>query len=177
MTDTDKKFDPATSSFEMQLATASMQNAIIEEQNSTAQSLLQSTNAEQAAGMAEIVTLMDIYNGKCTGPNGDYVLTYDVFFTKNYDASGNTIWAMNYAQTNVSAPGFNNTSDDQKTTAAANLAQQFSQLQTSGYDAFNEMSSSMLSQDTSNSSSIAQFAKDSSSGLGFIANLMASSLA
>ena len=57
---TEKTFDPTTSSYEMQVATANMQSAIIDEQNSTSQSLLQSTDAEQKNGWAELTGAMEI---------------------------------------------------------------------------------------------------------------------
>ena len=174
---TDKTFDPTTSGYEMQVATANMQSAIIDEQNSTAQSLLTSTDAEQKNGWAELNTLMEIYNGQC--PNGHYELVYGDSITLNTDG---TAYTVTYNEEQVAAPGWatkskHETNWDTETQSAAQLASQFYAMGNSGYDSFNQMASSMLSQDTSNSSTIAQFAKDSSDGQGFIANLLASSLA
>lgn len=174
---TDKTFDPTTSGYEMQVATANMQSAIIDEQNSTAQSLLTSTDAEQKNGWAELNTLMEIYNGQC--PNGHYELVYGDSITLNTDG---TAYTVTYNENYVAAPGWSDghkheTNWDEETQSAAQLASQFYAMGNSGYDSFNQMASSMLSQDTSNSSTVAQFAKDSSDGQGFIANLLASSLA
>ncbi len=177
---TDKTFDPTTSGYEMQVATANMQSAIIDEQNSTAQSLLTSTDAEQKNGWNELSALMDIYNGNCT--NGQYDLTYGNMIVSTHDQSGNTYYRVTYNEEQVAAPGWSNggkhqTNWDSETQSAAQLASQFYAMGNNGYDSFNQMASSMLSQDTSNSSTIAQFAQDSSDGQGFIANLLASSLA
>ena len=181
---TDKTFDPTTSGYEMQVATASMQSAIIDEQNSTAQSLLTSTDAEQQNGFAELQTLIDIYNGNCltNGNNsGEYWITYGVTIV-NTGTTKDPSYTVATIIEGVSAPGWatkskGETNYDSETQVAAQLAQQFYAMGNNGYDSFNQMASSMLSQDTSNSSTIAQFAKDSSDGQGFIANLLASSLA
>jgi hypothetical protein len=176
---TDKTFDPTTSGYEMQVATANMQSAIIDEQNSTAQSLLTSTDAEQINGWNELSALMDIYNGKCT--NGEYWVVYGDAIT-NDGTPQNPVYTVTYNEEYVAAPGWSTggkhqTNWDTETQSAAQLASQFYAMGNSGYDSFNQMASSMLSQDTSNSSTMAEFAKDSSDGQGFIANLLASSLA
>ncbi|QVL55467.1 MAG: hypothetical protein KFB95_09205 [Simkaniaceae bacterium] len=175
----DKTFDPTTSGYEMQVATAKMQSAIIDEQNSTAQSLLTSTDAEQKNGWAELNTLMEIYNGQCT--NGEYWVVYGNTIT-NDGTPQNPVYTVTYSEEYVAAPGWSNggkhqTNWDTETQSAAQLASQFYAMGNNGYDSFNQMASSMLSQDTSNSSTMAEFAKDSSDGQGFIANLLASSLA
>ena len=176
---TDKMFDPTTSGYEMQVATANMQSAIIDEQNSTAQSLLKSTGAEQRNGFQELATLQGIYNGGYA--NGGVDLRYGMDIQYTYNSAGNTIYTVVYDTVNVSAPGWSDghkheTNWDAETQSAAQLASQFYAMGNSGYDSFNQMASSMLSQDTSNSSTMAEFAKDSSDGQGFIANLLASSL-
>ena len=172
---TDKTFDPTTSSYEMQVATANMQSAIIDEQNSTAQSLLISTKAEQRNGFDELYTLQGIYNG---GFAGGVTLMYGEYISPTYDASGNIIYTVDYYPMTAAAPGFNtgkgHTNDAAETQSAANLAQQFYTMGNTGYDTFNQMASSMLSQDTSNSSTMAEFAKDSSNELAFMANILVS---
>ena len=182
---TDKTFDPTTSSYEMQVATANMQSAILDEQNSTAQSLLTSTDAEQKNGWEELSTLMAIYNGDCVNAEGQYTGNYTLVYGEaitNDGTTQNPYYAVTYNEDQVAAPGWatktkHESNWDSETQAAANIAQQFYTAGNSGYDSFNEMASSMISQDTSNSSTMAQFAKDSSDGQGFIANLLASSLA
>lgn len=181
---TEKTFDPTTSSYEMQVATANMQSAIIDEQNSTSQSLLQSTDAEQKNGWAELYTLQAIYNGECKTAGGHSTDNYTLVYGKTITNEGTTkhpYYVVTYTSEQVAAPGWGtgngHTNDASETQAAAQLASQFYAMGNSGYDSYNEMSSSMLSQDTSNSSTMAEFAQGSSDGIGFIANLLASSLA
>lgn len=172
-------FNPDASMHYQMDAVISMQTSLMNEEMVNSVSLLKVTGMMQGAGVNELWEMEAIYASGTGYPSSLYINYANNIVPVYTTYYANTVvgYTIEHNEYTFKAPGWGSTGDNEETSAAASVEQEYSQMITTSEKSISSAFQQMISQDNQSVEGLSSFAQN-----GFLAqksysaNLMASNL-